>query len=70
MNVVNIILGFNTIFALLVLFGTALGVLGWMSLRLLRFVARLLRPLAEDSKPVPRAKPVDTKKPQRRKLAA
>jgi len=50
----NIILGINTTIALLTLFGTALCLAGWVCIRALKFVARLLRPLSDDDQPAAR----------------
>jgi hypothetical protein len=44
----NLLLGINTVLALFALFATTICVLGWVCLRLLRRVARLLSPLAKE----------------------
>jgi hypothetical protein len=44
----NLLLGINTVLALLALFATTICILGWVCLWLLRRVARLLLPLAKD----------------------
>ena len=44
----NILLGINTVLALFALFATAICILGWIFLKALKLLARLLYPLAED----------------------
>ena len=70
----NIILGINTVFALVVLFTTTLCILGWLCMRALKFVARLLRPLSEDEQPAsqrqqPTSASAPSQQPQQRKAA-
>lgn len=44
----NVLLAFNSVLAVLVLFASTAGVIGWIVWRLLKRVARLLAPLASD----------------------
>jgi hypothetical protein len=44
----NILLGINTVLALFALFATAICILGWIFLKALKLLARLLYPLANE----------------------
>ena len=70
----NILLGINTVLALFALFATAICILGWIFLKALKLLARLLRPLSEDEQPAsqrqqPTSAPTPSQQPQQRKAA-
>jgi hypothetical protein len=54
----NFLLGINAFLAVLALFASTLWILGWIGLKLLKQIARLLQPLIRDEQePVQHARP-------------
>lgn len=53
----NVILAFNTVLAVLVLFASTACVVGWICWSLLKRIARLLAPLAKDEERAAPARP-------------